>query len=195
MSIRLRRRKRGDAVLPQLLQNLAELSKLTTGRSDWRWVGEKIKMSVQGNHHGDEMQQADWARKTPSRFYKKPFGLFHRQRLKIDLRPRRLTQTSSAGLEGLLEHFALINTSKKLKNGRPIIRKLGVKKHDNAILISHWRALSGKYLNYNCPHCSFACLDKAYTLAHIKTHSQCKQCSRLLENMARNNRTRLRQSQ
>jgi hypothetical protein len=174
---------RGDAITPQLLQQLAELSRLNTGRTDWVWVGQKIKC-VPGYIHGDEMQQADWARKTASQFFRHPFGLFKRRPLLIELRPNMVATRSSAGLEELYEYLSFLNTSQKLKGARPIFRRKSIiKKHDKKLLVSRWRHPSGEWLdNYNCPHCEFACLNKKYTLRHVRTlHGDCIHCSKLLK--------------
>jgi len=69
------KRHRGDPIMPQLLLELAEISKLTTGEPDWKSGAGKIQ-AKNGIHHGKRAGR--WALRTVSNFKRKRFGSFRR---------------------------------------------------------------------------------------------------------------------
>ena len=71
------KRHRGDPVMPQILLELAEISKLTTGDPDWKWVEQKI-VAKTGIHRGKKPGR--WALRTASDFKRRKFGSFRRRK-------------------------------------------------------------------------------------------------------------------
>lgn len=86
------KQRRGDWMIPQLILQLAEISKVhlsteadpTNRKPDWKWIGKTIYEEFPELNHGGLLsrenlwakKQARWAMKKASKFKETPFGAF-----------------------------------------------------------------------------------------------------------------------